>query len=141
VDEYLGISYFREFYARAASVFGALPSMHCAYPLIGLLTAWRAATVRTLPLHIVYTFGMFFASVYFDHHWIIDGLLGWVVAFVAVTAAGKLLDRWPALSASTPPAREEVLPEGAVAVLRASQAHESNAHRSGLPVSAPPKVL
>ena len=71
--------------------------MHCAYPLIGLLTAWRAAGYRTLPLHVAYTLAMFAASVYFDHHWIIDGLLGWAVAVVAVIAARNLLERWPSL--------------------------------------------
>ena len=129
VDGYLGITYFREFYARAASVFGALPSMHCAYPLIGLLTAWRAATVRTLPLHILYTVAMFVASVYFDHHWIVDGVLGWAVAVVAVIAARKALARWPELSSAGEPLAEHLVPEAAAP------------HRSGLPVAAPPKVL
>jgi len=93
VDHLLGMSYFREFYARAASVFGALPSMHCAYPLLGLLTARHVATARTWPIHIGYVLAMFAASIYFDHHWIIDGLLGWVLAIVAVAAAKALLTR------------------------------------------------
>ena len=131
VDEYLATSYFRDFYSRAASVFGALPSMHCAYPLLGLLTAWRSATVRTLPLHILYTVVMFSASVYFDHHWIVDGLFGWAVAVVAVLAARKLLERWPELSsARAVPAGEAV---------REHPAGEPQ--RSGVPVAAPPKVL
>lgn len=93
VDALLGITYFHDFYSRAASVFGALPSMHCAYPLIGLLTAWRAATPRTMAIHVAYTALMFAASVYLDHHWIIDGLLGWAVALVAVRAAAALVSR------------------------------------------------
>jgi inositol phosphorylceramide synthase catalytic subunit len=97
VDHMLGIGYFQAFYSRAASVFGALPSMHCAYPMLGLLTARHAATARTWPIHIVYVLGMFTASVYFDHHWIVDGLLGWTVALVAVAAAKALLVRRPLL--------------------------------------------
>jgi len=130
VDQYLGITYFREFYSRAASVFGALPSMHCAYPLLGLLTAWRVATVRTLPLHILYAVAMFSASVYFDHHWIVDGLFGWAVAVVAVIAARKLLERWPQLSSRAAPAREAV-----------TESTAGEPQRSALPVAAPPKVL
>ena len=87
------ISYFHDFYARAASVFGALPSMHCAYPLIGLLTAWRAATWRTRPIHIAYTLIMFTASLYLDHHWLVDGLCGWAMAVFAVWAAGLVVAR------------------------------------------------
>lgn len=142
VDEYLGIAYFRDFYSRAASVFGALPSMHCAYPLLGLLTAWRVAGLRTRPLHIAYTLAMLCASVYFDHHWIIDGLLGWAVAVVAVFAARTLLARWPLLTVTEAAAGGEV-PETAVGALPATAGAGApgRAQRSGLPVAAPPKVL
>ena len=34
VDAMLGIGYFRAFYGRASDVFGALPSLHVAYPLL-----------------------------------------------------------------------------------------------------------
>ncbi len=91
VDAHLGIDYFAMFYSRAASVFGAMPSMHCAYPLLGLLTAWRAATWRTRPIHLAYTALMFVAAVYLDHHWVWDGIAGWIVAWVAVVAARRLL--------------------------------------------------
>jgi membrane-associated phospholipid phosphatase len=68
-------------------VFGAMPSMHCAYPTLGLLTAWRHTTWRTRPLHLFYVFWMAGAALYLDHHWILDVLGGWLVAIVAVVAA------------------------------------------------------
>ena len=85
---------------------------------------------------------MFCASVYFDHHWIIDGLLGWTVAVVAVFAARTLLARWPLLAATEAAAGSEV-PETAVGALpaTASAGAPGKGHRSGLPVAAPPKVL
>lgn len=89
VDALLGIDYFHTFYSRAASVYGAVPSMHCAYPLIGLLTARKVATVWSWPLHVIYVLSMFVASVYLDHHWVFDGILGWLVALVAV-----VVTRW-----------------------------------------------
>lgn len=96
VDALLGVSYFRDFYARSSNVFGALPSMHCAYPLIGLLTAWKAASWKTRPIHIWYTANMFVAAVYLDHHWILDAVAGWVVAIVAVVWANWVLSRFDA---------------------------------------------
>ncbi|HYJ08280.1 MAG TPA: phosphatase PAP2 family protein, partial [Polyangiaceae bacterium] len=33
VDQLFGISYYQNLYSRASSVFGAMPSMHCAYPV------------------------------------------------------------------------------------------------------------
>jgi membrane-associated phospholipid phosphatase len=61
-----------------------MPSLHCAFPAIGLLTAWHAAGWKTRPLHVFYTLWMFAASVYLDHHWALDGLVAWVMAAVAV---------------------------------------------------------
>jgi membrane-associated phospholipid phosphatase len=93
VDEMLGIDYFRAFYSRASQVFGALPSMHCAYPMLGLITAWRAAGWATRPLHVAYVLLMFGASVYLDHHWLIDGFAGWAVAALSCYAAARILKR------------------------------------------------
>jgi membrane-associated phospholipid phosphatase len=107
VDALLGTRYFATFYSRASSVYGAMPSMHCAYPVLGLLTAWKAATWKTRPLHILYTVLMFSAAVYLDHHWILDGLAGWVVALIAVVAAKALVARMkPIQPTETPPSED-----------------------------------
>jgi hypothetical protein len=93
VDALLGIDYFATFYSRAASVYGAMPSMHCAYPLLGLLTAWKATTWKTRWIHVAYTALMFSAAVYLDHHWILDAIAGWLLAIAAVILAKKALSR------------------------------------------------
>lgn len=102
VDHYLGIDYFQTFYSRAASVFGAMPSMHCAYPLLGLLTAWKKIGYKTRPLHIAYALLMFGAAVYLDHHWILDAIAGWILAFLSVVIAGRILRRRRAAPVSLP---------------------------------------
>jgi membrane-associated phospholipid phosphatase len=89
----LGISYFESFYSRAASVFGAMPSMHNAYPLLGLFTAWSSSTWKTRPIHVGYFLWMFTASLYLDHHWVVDAIAGWCVAVAAVLVAGRLVGR------------------------------------------------
>ncbi len=65
VDAMLGVTYFHDFYSRSSSVFGALPSMHCAYPVLGLLTAWKATSWKTRPIHLLYTLVMFLAALVF----------------------------------------------------------------------------
>jgi membrane-associated phospholipid phosphatase len=90
VDHFLGVAYFHAFYSRASSVFGAMPSMHCAYPMLGLITAWRHAGWRTRPLHVAYALWMATAAVYLDHHWVLDVVAGWLVAVVAVLGATPL---------------------------------------------------
>ena len=91
VDQLFGMHYFQTLYSRAASVFGAMPSMHCAYPMLGLLTAWRAASWKTRPIHLLYAVTMFVGSNYLDHHWLWDGIAGIGLAIVAVWLSGKLL--------------------------------------------------
>lgn len=104
VDVLLGIDYYRTFYSRAASVFGALPSMHCAYPLIGLLSAWRAGNLWTRSVHVAYTAVMAVAAVYLDHHWVIDVIAGWCVAGVSVWAAARLVSLLASRGAANEPA-------------------------------------
>jgi len=91
VDQLLGIHYYENLYTRAASVFGAMPSMHCAYPMLGLLTAWRSASWLTRPIHILYAVTMFVGASYLDHHWVWDALAGIALACFAVWLSGKLL--------------------------------------------------
>jgi membrane-associated phospholipid phosphatase len=93
VDQYLGIDYFQRFYSRTASVFGAMPSMHCAYPMLGLLTAWNKIGWKTRPIHVAYVISMATAAVYLDHHWILDAVAGWLCAGVAVFVSGRVLAR------------------------------------------------
>jgi membrane-associated phospholipid phosphatase len=83
---------------------GALPSMHCAYPVIGLLTSWRASTAWARPIHLAYAAIMAVAAVYLDHHWVIDVLAGWTVAVVAVRLSTSLVGNLSRAAARLPAA-------------------------------------
>ncbi|WP_146654582.1 phosphatase PAP2 family protein [Labilithrix luteola] len=76
VDHMLGVAYFHGMYGKAASVFGALPSLHCAYPLLVLLTGWKAFGWKLRAASAFYYVSMVFSAIYLDHHWVIDALLG-----------------------------------------------------------------
>jgi hypothetical protein len=87
VDAWLGVPYFAGMYARSSDVFGAMPSLHCAYALLVVLEggalfapAWRAASVAFFAL-------MCFAAVYLDHHWILDAVAGAVYCGAVVAGA------------------------------------------------------
>jgi hypothetical protein len=108
VDALLGIPYFSHFYARAASVFGALPSMHCAYPMLGLFTAWRSAGKKERALHVAYAAWMASSAVYLGHHWVIDVLAGWATAFAGVLLARLVLEPHGDVSADVRDARSLV---------------------------------
>jgi membrane-associated phospholipid phosphatase len=61
--------------------------------MLGLITAWPSVSWRTKPLHIFYVAMMFFASMYLDHHWIVDAIAGWLTVWVAALVARRVLAR------------------------------------------------
>lgn len=75
-DQLTGIPYFTTFYGRSADVFGAIPSLHVAYPLItfvfGRELHKRWLDVSSLALFLL----VCFSAVYLNHHYVLDVLLG-----------------------------------------------------------------
>jgi hypothetical protein len=90
VDAWLGVPYFKTMYGRASDVFGAMPSLHCAYACLVMLEGWavlrpgwRAASVGFFAL-------MCFSAIYLDHHWVLDALAGVTYCSLVVGAARLL---------------------------------------------------
>ncbi len=76
VDTWLGVPYFAGFYGRSADVFGAVPSLHVAYPLLNLIFGWRYWQALGRSLAVAFFLLMCVSAVYLDHHWVIDVLIG-----------------------------------------------------------------
>jgi membrane-associated phospholipid phosphatase len=83
VDALLGFPYFQSFYGRSSDVFGAIPSLHVAYPLLIVLFGWPLFRMPGRVVWVVFFLSMAFAAVYLDHHWIVDVVLGVAYALVA----------------------------------------------------------
>lgn len=77
-DELLGTTFFTGMYGRAADVFGAIPSLHVAYPFLSLLFAFQLGSLRIFSLFFYLI--MCFSAVYLNHHYILDILWGTVYA-------------------------------------------------------------
>ncbi len=92
LDQRFGITYFHDFYSRAPAVFGALPSLHVAYPACALAAAWRSAGTVERCIHVALTLWMVVASLYLDHHWLLDGLLSFVIVGAVYLALWRY---WP----------------------------------------------
>jgi membrane-associated phospholipid phosphatase len=104
VDAMLGMHYFQSFYGRASDVFGAVPSLHVAYPLLMILEGWPRHRALGRTLLLAFYACMAFAAVYLDHHWIIDAVVGStyaIVAFLVLRRVAPLLTRWIAPRAAT----------------------------------------
>lgn len=73
-DQLLGTPFFTTWYGRSADVFGAIPSLHVAYPLLSVFFAFK---LRSLRVFALFFYGiMCFSAVYLNHHYVIDILWG-----------------------------------------------------------------
>lgn len=87
-DYILGTKFFTEWYGRSADVFGAIPSLHVAYPLQAVYFAFKFKSLRKFALSFYLI--MCFSAVYLNHHYVLDVMLGSIYAIVITT----LVDHW-----------------------------------------------
>jgi membrane-associated phospholipid phosphatase len=90
-DQLLGVGVFAAFYARAVDPFGAIPSLHVAYPLLILYYAFQFGAARSASLAIFLL--MCFSAVYLNHHYVIDLVAGGAYALLVAVAVDALLAR------------------------------------------------
>jgi membrane-associated phospholipid phosphatase len=95
-DQLLGVSWFAQFYGHNTNVFGAMPSLHVGQTFLAVIYAWRFHTLRVVAT--VFWAVVFLSSVYLDHHYLVDGLAGMLLA----AGAALIMSAWrrtrPALS-------------------------------------------
>lgn len=91
-DALLGVQWFAGFYGRNANVFGAIPSLHVAQTFLTVLFAWQFRSLRLTATG--YWLLMTFASVYLNHHYLVDGVVGMVFALVAWLAVWRPVRRY-----------------------------------------------
>ena len=87
-DAVLGLPLMAEYYSRTPNVFGAIPSLHAAVPMMTVYWAFVFGRGRTLGL--AYLALVCFAAVYLNHHYVIDVVLGLACALVVVLAVDGL---------------------------------------------------
>jgi membrane-associated phospholipid phosphatase len=96
-DALLGTHVFERLYGRAFATFGAIPSLHVAYPFIAAVLAFRMPELRWARLPAVLFFLLIcLSAVYLQHHYVIDVLLG--VLYAAATV--PLVAAWERRRAS-----------------------------------------
>jgi len=87
-DAMLGVPYFQRFYSHASDVFGAMPSMHCAYPMLLLLFALELRRPVLVGAIAAFQLLMCFSAVYLQHHYVSD-----VIAGICYATAGYAVAR------------------------------------------------
>ena len=90
VDEMMGIRYFTGFYGRSSDVFGAVPSLHVAYPLLMAIEGWADRGKLGRAGLVGFYLWMCSAAVYLDHHWVVDVVLGTLYTLLVATLMRRL---------------------------------------------------
>jgi membrane-associated phospholipid phosphatase len=76
-DSLLGTHFFDNIYRHSIDIYGAIPSLHSAYPLIAAVLAFQIAELRPARWAIAaFSALMCFSAIYLQHHYVIDVLMG-----------------------------------------------------------------
>jgi len=87
-DRLVGVPYFARFYAGSSDVFGAMPSLHCAYPMLLFWHARELGWPRLTAAAAGFQALMCFSAIYLQHHYLSDAVAGMTLA-----TAGYFLER------------------------------------------------
>ncbi len=90
-DKFFDIDLFQKMYTKASNVFAALPSLHSAYPVVAFVYGIKSKLGWVNILLGIVMVGIWFAAVYTNHHYIIDVLLGIIVALVGIWIFERVL--------------------------------------------------
>jgi len=83
-DKYFGTHLFEGMYALNANVFAAIPSLHCAFPIILIFFSYKYKFKAWLTLGVILMISTWFSAVYTYHHYIIDVICGVATALLTV---------------------------------------------------------
>ncbi|MBI5545774.1 MAG: phosphatase PAP2 family protein [Deltaproteobacteria bacterium] len=92
VDALLGITYFQHFYARNPFVWGAVASLHSAYPVLAAFAVWDRGWRWRIPT-AAYAMLMWFSAVYLAHHYFLDVVIGVTIAVSSALLAQRGMPR------------------------------------------------
>lgn len=73
-DAIFGVNIFADFYSKCPNVFGAIPSLHVAFPLLSIYFAFKFRSLRVFCL--LFFLLVCFSAVYLNHHYVLDVLWG-----------------------------------------------------------------
>lgn len=90
-DNLLNITVFQDIYDKSANVFAAIPSMHCAFPILITHFGLKNKNYILVIFFVLYMFGTWYGALYTFHHYTIDIILGIFCAIFALIVCEKLL--------------------------------------------------
>jgi membrane-associated phospholipid phosphatase len=81
-DQLVGLPLMAGFYGKSADVFGAIPSLHVAYPFIAAVYGWPLKRFRWVG--VGYFLLICFSAMYLNHHYVLDMMVGVGLSLLAM---------------------------------------------------------
>jgi len=92
-DSFFNINLFGDMYKKSSNVFGAMPSLHCSYPVIVLYFGLRNRLGLINILFFLIMIGIWFSSVYTSHHYVLDVIAGVICAITGILFFKYVLEK------------------------------------------------
>ncbi len=92
-DHFFNVNVFGGMYSLNGNVFAAIPSLHCAFPVIQFYFATKHKIRRWQYFFILLMLSTWFAAVYTNHHYTIDVIAGIGTAILVILVYDQLLLR------------------------------------------------
>ena len=91
-DALFGIQLFHNFYARSINVFGAMPSLHSAYPTLVFLAS-RTRSRGFFGATLGFALLIYFSALYLQHHYVVDVVAGILTGYLCFALARAVTRR------------------------------------------------
>lgn len=90
-DKLISYPLFENIYTKNSNVFAAIPSLHSAYPVVAWFYSRKKVPNWFTWLIFIDIIGIWFSAVYSNHHYVIDVILGALVAIFCIILFEKLI--------------------------------------------------
>ncbi|MBT8229080.1 MAG: phosphatase PAP2 family protein [Bacteroidia bacterium] len=92
-DQLIGVPIYQNMYAQGTNTFGAMPSMHAAFPMILVYYSMKFGNKYLTSLFIVSMVSIWFGAVYSNHHYVLDVLAGMLCAILGLIITESIVNR------------------------------------------------
>lgn len=92
-DDIIGMPIYKNMYSEGTNTFGAMPSMHAAFPLLLTYFSLKFGKKWITIVAIISMVGIWFGAVYTAHHYIIDIIFGILCGILAIIITESLINR------------------------------------------------
>ena len=91
-DQLIGIDLYKNMYSQGTNTYGALPSMHAAFPMVLSYYGSKYGYKPLTTLFVISMLCIWFGAIYSSHHYIIDVLLGMTCGIIGIFLNERLVN-------------------------------------------------